>query len=159
MRFKKAAGLPRVGHIGGAAGQAAEAGEDAFLYTVTREPVLVAHRWKDTPKTLRKIPLPGCQLLIGQSREGGQVRRGREDLRIRCQEMVIDHIRDGAGVKAIIGSEIRLCAAGSRMGVCKGVDSPVKGDAGPDGGGIIQLVLSLYKIADQISGYDVRDLK
>ena len=66
--------------------------------------------------------------------------------------MVIDNIGEGSGVKTVIGSEIRLCAAGSRMIVCKGIDGPVEGNAGPDGGGIIQLSLSFYKVADQISG-------
>lgn len=94
----------------------------------------------------------GCQLVIGSAGEGSQVGGGGEGLGVAGQEMVIDHIGEGSGVKTIIGSEIRLCAAGSRMTVCKGIDGPVQGDAGPDGRGIIQLSLSFYKIADQISG-------
>ena len=72
MPFKQAAGLPWIGHVGGASGQAAKSGEDALFSPVTRQPVLVAHIREKAAKAVGKKGCAGCQLVIGSVGEGSQ---------------------------------------------------------------------------------------
>lgn len=159
MKFKKAAGLHPIGHIGGAACQTAKACEDPLFSPVTGKPVLVAHIRKEAVEPVGEEAGVGGQLFVSTPGEGGQVGMGWECQRVSRQEMVEGDIGQGRGVKSVIGSEIGLCAAGSGMTVGKGIDGPVEGDPGPDGRGIIEFSLSFYKVADQISRYDVRDVE
>src|SRR5580700_4647414 len=110
-------------------------------------------------ETVRKEAGAVCQLSISLSGEGGQAGRGWKDQGVIREEMIIGHIGDGSRVKTIIGSEIRFCATSGRMGVGKGIDSAVECDPGLDVGGIIQLSLAFYKIADQVSYHDIRDVE
>ena len=69
--------------------------------------------------------------------------------------MIIYNIYQRTGIEAIAGAEENFCflCYGVSIGEC--VDGSVEGDAMLNGFWVVQLLLSFYKIADQIAYGDV----
>ena len=155
--LEQPAGLFRSRHIERPPAQPLEAVVDPLPGAVIIQPVLAAHINEHPGKTLGKnVPfLLPPQLLIGSLGKGGQA-AGRESQRVVGQEMIINDIGQGAGIKAVIGAEKGLGLPGNGVSVRKIIDSAVQGNPLLDVFRVVEFFLSLDKVADHIARQDSR---
>lgn len=141
-------------HVRGATPEAAESGKDTVRVAVSQQPVLLAHIGKKAVKTLGEERGIRGELPVRRVGKRGEVRGRGEYRRVARQEMVIDDVGDGPGVKPVRRTEKSLRPARGRMIIGKPINGPMERDALADGFRIVPFSFSLDEITDDVSGED-----